>query len=153
MESAPSHAPDGPQRTPRTARHDRARNRLRAAVDGDAPRRGRLELCRHAQQQILAPERRDQLDADRQPGRRLPDGQADGRLAGDAEWGREAPDAFEPRQDRERVGGRRQELLREERVARRRRASGAGRSRLPTTPTLQRCRRAATSGWRSRSRR
>ncbi|HXO85729.1 MAG TPA: hypothetical protein VN803_09395, partial [Gemmatimonadales bacterium] len=75
------------------------------------PRRGGLELCRHAQQQILAPERRDELHADRQPARGLPDRQADRRLAGDAEWGSEAPDAFEARQDRERVSGWRQELF------------------------------------------
>ena len=41
--------------TPRTLRRDRARNRLRTAADGDAPRRSCLELCRYAQQQILAP--------------------------------------------------------------------------------------------------
>src|SRR6476646_1052591 len=76
-----------------------------------APRGSCLELCRYAQQQILAPERRDELDADRQPACCLPDRQADGRLAGDAERCREAPDAFEARQDRERVGGWRQELV------------------------------------------
>ena len=43
----------------------RLRIRVRTAVDG-APGCGRLELCRHPQQQILASERRDQLDADRQ---------------------------------------------------------------------------------------
>src|SRR6478752_5622535 len=88
--------------TPRTARHDRARNRSGQRWTAIAPRRCRLELCRHAQQQILAPERRDELDADRQ---------ADGRLAGDAERCREAPDAFEPRQDREWVGRWRQEFV------------------------------------------
>ena len=50
-----------------------------------APRCSRLELCRHAQLQILAPERRDELDADRQAARGLPDRQADHRLSGDAD--------------------------------------------------------------------
>jgi hypothetical protein len=63
----------------RVPRHDYAR----ITVSGQrgtaiAPRRRGLELCRHAQQQILAPERRDELDADRQPVRRLPDRQATG---------------------------------------------------------------------------
>src|ERR1700742_3648774 len=101
--------PFGVTRVPR-------RDYARITVSGQwgmamAPRRPGLELCRHAQQQILAPERRDELDADRQPVRRLSDRQADRRLAGDAEWGREAPDAFESRQDRERVVGGRHELF------------------------------------------
>ena len=49
--------------TPRTARHDRARNRSRQRWTAIAPRRSRLKLCRHTQQEILAPERRDQLNA------------------------------------------------------------------------------------------
>src|SRR6476659_5131738 len=76
-----------------------------------APRGSRLELCRYAQQQILAPERRDDLDADRQPARCLPDRQADRGLAGDAERCREAPEALEPPQDLQRVGRWRQELF------------------------------------------
>jgi hypothetical protein len=54
------------------ARHDRARNRSVQRWTAIAPRCSRLKLCRHAQQQILAPERRDELDADRQPGRVSP---------------------------------------------------------------------------------
>ena len=73
-----------------------------------APRRGDLELCGYARQQVLAPERGDELDADRQSARRLPGRQADRRLSGDAERCREAPDAFESRQDLQRVGGWRQ---------------------------------------------
>ena len=56
---------------------DCVRSDLRAPADGDASTAQPPRVVPPRAQEILAPERRDQLDADRQPGRRLPDGQAE----------------------------------------------------------------------------